>query len=142
MNNGTQASSSGASSAAVSGLRAVSVLVLAAGAAASLALMWRAGRNNPSCLLILMFAAWVLAPFMALSLANVYSKRWRVGVQVPLHVASVIVTVGTVAAYGRVLPMLRSTKPAAIFLIAPLVSWAVTLAAIAMAAATSRPERR
>jgi len=93
MNNGTQASSSGASSAAVSSLRAVSVLVLAAGAAASLALMWRAGRDNPSRLLILMFAAWVLAPFMALSLANVYSKRWRVGVQVPLHVASVIITV-------------------------------------------------
>lgn len=143
MNSGTPASSSGTiSSVVVNSLRAVSVPALAAGAAISLALMWRAGRNNTSRLLILAFAAWVLAPFVTLSLANVYSRRWRVGVQVPLQVASVIITVGAVAAYGRVLPMLQSTKPAAVFLITPLASWAVILTSVAIAAVTSRPERR
>ena len=122
-------------------LRGVSVLVLAAGAATSLALMWRAGRNNPSRLLILMFAAWVLAPFVALSLANAYSKRWRMGVQLGLQIASLLLTLGAVAAYGRVLPMLPSTKPAAVFLITPLALWAGLLAVIAVAAVTSRPER-
>src|SRR6266581_2250663 len=62
--------------------------------------MWRAGRNNPSRLLILMFAAWVLAPFVALSLANAYSKRWRMGVQLCLQIASLLLTLGAVAAYG------------------------------------------
>ena len=119
-------------------LRAVSVLVLAAGAAASLALMLRAGRNNPSRLLILMFAAWVIAPFVTLALANVYSRRWRVGVQAALQVASVIVTVGAVAAYGRVLPIPQSTKAGAIFLITPLASWAAILAVVAMASLISR----
>jgi hypothetical protein len=120
----------------------LSVLVLAAGAAISLALMWRAGRNNTSRLLIVVFAAWVLAPFVTLSLANVYSRRWRAGVQVPLQVASVIVTVGAVAAYSRVLPMLPSTKPAAVFLITPLASWAVIVASVAIGTVTSRPPRR
>jgi hypothetical protein len=40
------------------------------------------------------------------------------------------------------LPMLPSTKPAAVFLITPLASWAVIVASVAIGTVTSRPPRR
>ncbi|HEX7198860.1 MAG TPA: hypothetical protein VF213_05265, partial [Dongiaceae bacterium] len=47
-------------------LRRAALIAALAGAAGSLGLMHRAGHRNPSRLLVLLFALWVLSPFTAL----------------------------------------------------------------------------
>lgn len=47
-------------------LRAVALIAVVAGAGGSIGLMLWAGHRNPSRLLIVLFAIWVLSPFVAL----------------------------------------------------------------------------
>src|SRR5262245_21009562 len=52
-------------------LSASAQIAVVAGAGGSLGLMLYAGRRNPSWILLLLFAIWVLSPFVAAVLANV-----------------------------------------------------------------------
>jgi hypothetical protein len=45
--------------------------------------MFHAGRRNDSRVLLVLFALWVLSPFMVVVLANVVSKRWSVQTRAP-----------------------------------------------------------
>ena len=64
-------------------LRTVALIAVVAGAAGSIGLMLRAG--HPPLLLRVLFAIWVLSPFVALLVADKVSKRWSVIIRATLH---------------------------------------------------------
>src|SRR4051812_33961510 len=83
------------------------------GAAASVALVSYAGRHNPSRLLLLLFAGWVAAPFLATGWAKVPT------------VPSVIILAGSLTIYAAVALDLIHPKLGFIFLVVPFISWGV-----------------
>jgi hypothetical protein len=114
-------------------LRTVALVVLVAGAGVSLGLMLHTGRNNKSVLLLLLFAIWVLSPFIALLAANIVSRRWPVLARVTLYILTTILTLGSLVIYSGVLSP-PGTKPAFVFLVVPLVSWIFIAIVIPIAA--------
>jgi hypothetical protein len=97
-------------------------LVVLAGIVASLSLMFYAGRNNQSILLMSMFTAWVVSPFMVLLAASQVSAKWKDKHQVVLNLIMLVVPALSVLAYGgKVSP--AGTRPAFMFLVIPLASW-------------------
>ena len=76
------------------------LLLPAAGAVGSVALMLRVGRGNDSGILLGLFAIWVLSPFVALISVNVISKRWSLLTRATLHGVMLILTAGSLAIYG------------------------------------------
>ena len=82
-------------------LRAVARIAVVAGGVGSVGLMLLAGRSTPRLLLGL-FVIWVLAPFAALSWANMVSKRWSVLTRATLYCVTLVITLGSLAIYGDV----------------------------------------
>jgi hypothetical protein len=118
-------------------LRAVALIAAVAGAAGSVVFVLRNGQHNPSRILIGIFVAWVLSPFVAFALANVLSKRWSVLTGTTLHVMTLILIVISVAIYGNGVGLWGS-KPAFVFLMVPLASWVLMAIAIPIAVFVSR----
>ena len=118
-------------------LRTIAVVVVFVGAVGSLALMFRTGRNNRSVVLIALFFIWVISPFIGVLMANVFAKRWSVLFRVTLYILMIILSLGSLVAYSGVLSP-TGVKPAAVFLIVPLISWLLIVSAILMAAVMSR----
>ena len=83
-------------------LHAAALIAVLAGAVGSVGLMLRAGHRNPSRLLLVLFALWVLSPFIALVLANMVSKRWSVLTRATLYTVMLAIAVGSLAIYGDV----------------------------------------
>ena len=103
-------------------LRSIAVIAVLAGAGVSLGLMSHAGRQNNSVLLLLLFAGWVLSPFIALIVVNQISGRWTVLTRLILFCLMLVLTLASVITYSGVFSPL-GTKPAFVFLIVPLGSW-------------------
>ena len=82
-------------------LRASALIAVLVGAAGSVGLMLWAGRRNDSRILLLLFALWVLSPFMAFVLANMASRRWSVVSRATLHGVILVFTLVTLAIYGN-----------------------------------------
>jgi hypothetical protein len=88
----------------------------------SLYLMFSAGRNQKSIILIGLFTGWVLSPFLGIFAAGNIYKQWSAGQLRSLYILMIIIAIGSLVAYtGLLVP--PGTKPAFIFLINPLVSW-------------------
>lgn len=104
-------------------LRAVALIAALAGAAGSFGLMLRVGRRNPSLILLVLFAVWVLSPFVALLWANVVSKWWPVLTRTTLYTVTLVIALASLAIYGRVAFGPPRAQPAAAFLMVPLASW-------------------
>src|SRR5438128_1469406 len=81
-------------------LRGIGLVAVAAGAVGSIGFMLRAG--HPPLFLRVLFAIWVLSPFVALLFAHVVSKRWSVLTRATIHSLMLIVTAGSLAIYGNV----------------------------------------
>ena len=111
-------------------LHAVALIAVVAGASGSVGLMLWEGHRNPSRLLLVLFAIWVLSPFMALLLANIVSKRWSVITRATLHSVMLVLTLGSLAIYGEVALGPPRPKPASFFLVVPLASWLLIAAVI------------
>jgi hypothetical protein len=114
-------------------LHVVALTAALAGAGGSLALMLRAG--HPPLLLRVVFAIWVLSPFMALLFADIVSKRWSVITRTTLHIVMLVLALGSLAIYGYVVLRPREATPTFVFLVVPLGSWlfmtiVVTIAAL------------
>lgn len=91
-------------------LRTVALIAVVAGAVGSLGLMLRADERTPRFLLVLFFI-WVASPFAALAWANVVSKRWPVLTRAALYGVTLIITLGSLACYGKlVLPPAGSPR--------------------------------
>jgi hypothetical protein len=117
-------------------LRAVGLVAVTAGAVGSLGLMLRAG--HPPLFLRILFAVWVLSPFVALLLAHVVSKRWSVLTRATLYSLMLIVSVGSLAFYADVVFGPPRPKPASVFLLVPLGSWLLMAIAVSTVALISR----
>lgn len=119
-------------------LRAVSMIALMAGAAGSVGFMLRVGHHNNSQILLMLFGIWVLSPFMALVLANVFWKPGSVLTRATLYSVMLVVTLGPLAIYGYVALGPPRAKPASLFLIVPLVSWLFIAKTVPVSAFISR----
>lgn len=120
-------------------LRGIALVALGAGAVGSLGLMLRAG--HPPLFLRVLFAVWVLSPFVTLLWAHVLSKSWPVVTRATLYIVVLIVTVGSLAIYGNVVFGPPRPKPASVFLVVPLSSWLLMTIAVSIAALISRKRR-
>jgi hypothetical protein len=118
-------------------LRAAALIAVLAGAAGSLGLMLHAARHNDSQILLVLFALWVLSPFIALALANVVSKRWTVLTRATLHSVMLVLTIGSLAIYGDVALGPPRAKTAFVFVVVPPASWLLIAIAVPMAALIS-----
>ncbi len=116
---------------------AVLTLVLV-GAAGSLGLMFRAGHRQKSWILVLLFAIWVLAPFMALVAAHVLSTNWSVLTRATLYSFMLVVTLFSLAIYGEVAFRLPTAKVGFVFLAVPSASWLLIVIVLPVAALVSR----
>jgi hypothetical protein len=118
-------------------LRAAALIAVLAGAGGSVGLMLHAGRRNGSRILLVLFAIWVLSPFMALVLANGVSKRWSVLTRATLHSVMLILTLGSLAIYGYVALGPPRAKTASVFVVVPPASWLFIAIVVPLAALIS-----
>ena len=118
-------------------LRAAALIAVLAGAAGSVGLMLQAGRHNDSRILLVLFAIWVLSPFMALVLANVVSKRWSVLTRATLYSVTLVLSLGSLAIYGDVALGPPRAKPAFVFVVVPPASWLFIALVVPIAALIS-----
>ncbi len=123
-------------------MRTVALIAVFLGAVGSVALTGYAGRHNmhtPAMLLVL-FAGWVLSPFVALALAIFASSRWAAFTRAALHLSAVVVTLASLALYAHVSLALPSPRTA-VFVLVPPVSWLLTAAVLFAAALVARRHR-
>jgi len=99
-------------------------LIAVIGAAASLVFMFRTGRNNTSSMLMVMFAGWIMLPFVGLAVAELKSKAWSPMRRATLQSLMLVLGVASPLLYSGAIPMPGTVRPAFIFLMFPLVSWA------------------
>jgi hypothetical protein len=124
-------------------LHAAARIAVLAGAVGSVGLMLRAGHRNPSRPLLVLFAFWVLSPFITLILASMVSKRWSILTRVTLYAVMLVLTVGSLAIYGDVALGPPRTKAAFVFVAVPPASWLLIAIVVPIAALISgRPSRR
>jgi len=117
-------------------LRAVALTAVLAGAVGSVGLMLWIGHRNPSRLLLVLFAGWVLSPFMALLLAHMASKRWSFITRATLYGEMLILALGSLAFYADVVWRPRP-QPAFVFLVVPAGSWLLITIVVPIAALIS-----
>ena len=109
------------------------------GAAGSLTLMSIAGRHQRSPVLILLFAVWVLSPYVALVFARSSSMYWGVS-NAGLFFLTLAITLGCLGSYTSAGFGYIRAKAGFIFLIVPLLSWiaiAITFVAASLTSSTS-----
>jgi hypothetical protein len=123
-------------------LRRVAVISAPAGAACSVALMLHAGRRQQSRVLVLLFAIWVVSPFIAALIANSVSKRSPVGTRATLYVLMVLLTLGSLAIYGGVAFEYVKAKAGFVFLVVPFGSWLLIAAVVAAAMISAKQSGR
>jgi hypothetical protein len=109
-------------------LRIISLVIVTAASLASLIFTIRAGHRNKSVILILLFAIWVLSPFVTMAVAGVASVCWSNINRVRLYILMTLMSLISLGAYSGVLSP-HGTKTAFVFLIGPFLSW-VTLTVI------------
>jgi hypothetical protein len=117
--------------------RAIATALTLLAAVASLILVIRAGRHNSSVVLPILFIGWVGSPFVAVLLLNRISTPWSTLTRATLYWVMLIISAGCLVSYSGLLSP-SGAKPAFVFLITPLLSWLLIVAAIPIAASISR----
>ncbi len=118
-------------------IRSLALIATLVGAIGSLGLTLYTGRRNDSVFLILLFAIWVLSPFVALTTAGMLSKRWSVIRRLILYSLMIFISLGSLASYSGILSP-PGAKPAGVFLIVPLISLLLMAIVLLIAALLSR----
>lgn len=113
-----------------------------AGAGASLLFMYQVGHRNPSFVLMLLFTAWVLSPFVALLVSAMLSAGWTGPSRAALYGVMFAVSVLSPLAYGVVALGPPKSRPAFAFLVVPLASWALGAGALAVVSVIERRARQ
>jgi hypothetical protein len=117
------------------------VLITIACWVGSLCMMAITGHRNPSTVLLGMFALWVSLPFLALLWASGRSYPWPSRVRTALYVMMVVVSVASLAIYGRVAFGPPAGPPARAFLLVPPASCLVSAVVLLVAGMTARGGR-
>ena len=120
-------------------LRAVALVAVVVGAGGSLVLMLRAGRDTPRFLLVL-FVVWVLSPFVALAWANMVSNRWPALTRTTLYCVTLVITLGSLAIYGKLILPPAGSPHAFVFVAVPPVTWILMTIVVSIAALISRKQ--
>ena len=119
----------------------VARIAVVAGAVASIGLMLRAG--HPPLFLRVLFAIWVLAPFMALLVADAFSTSWSAVTRATLHGVMLFITLSSLAIYAYVVVRPPRSTPAFVWVVVPVASCLFMTIVIPMAAFISgRRSRR
>ena len=118
-------------------LRAAALIAVLVGAVGSVGLMLYVGRRNESRILLVLFALWVLSPFMVLAWANVASKRWSVLTRATFYSLSLVLTLGSLAIYGYIAFGPPRAKTAFVFVVVPPSSWLLIAIVVPIAALIS-----
>ncbi|MGC9996327.1 MAG: hypothetical protein ABSE79_13485 [Terriglobia bacterium] len=118
-------------------VRGAALSLVLAGAAGSLGLMFRAGHRENSRILLLLFAMWVLSPFMALVVAHVVSTRWSVPTRARLYSVMLVLTLASLAIYGDVAFGHSTVKVGFVFLAVPFASWLLIVIVLPVAVLVS-----
>jgi hypothetical protein len=115
-------------------LRAIALVALISGAACSLWLTLRAGHNNPSIVLIILFAGWDLLPFAGLA------WLWSRARSAATLLVALLVALGSPAVYGYAVFGPPRPQIASWFLMVPLASW-ILIGIAAISARSASPSR-
>ena len=107
-------------------LRTAALTIMLVGAASSLYFMFRTASNQKSIVLLGLFTAWVLSPFVGLILADRHSRQWTKNLYIWLYLTMILLTIVSLTAYSGIWTLLK-TPPAFKFLIIPFLSWLVIL---------------
>ena len=110
-------------------LRTTALIVALVGAVGSLYFMFSASRKQNSIILLGLFTAWVLSPFVGLFISNKISNRWTVTARSLLYWLMIVLTISSLVAYSGAFNT-PHTKNAFIFLIVPLISWILLIIAV------------
>jgi len=117
--------------------RIIAVIAVVAGAIITFYLIFQAGGNNKSILLLFLFIVWDLSPFAALLAANSVSQHWPVAVKIVLYSLMFIIAAGSTIYYWSI-AWLTGPSRTGPFLIIPLVSWLMMVIIIPASAAFLR----
>jgi hypothetical protein len=123
-------------------LRIAALSAMLAGGVGSLGLMLRAGHRNPSRILMLLFALWVLSPFAALGWAYVASQRWSNLTQATLYCLTLAVALVSLIAYAVVALGPPRAQTAFVFVVVPPASWLLMAVVVPIAALISRRRQK
>ena len=114
-------------------LRAAGMVALLAGAVGSVGFVFYYGQRNPSRLLIVLFAVWVLSPFVALLAVDAKSTRWPPRTRATLYGVMLVIAVGSLATYANAALGPPRAQGAFAFVIVPPLSWLLSGIAISIA---------
>jgi hypothetical protein len=117
-------------------LHAVALTATVAGAVGSVGLMLLAG--HPPVLLRILFAIWVLSPFIAFILADIVGKEWSAITRMTLYCVMLAVTLISLALYLNTVLRPPDSTPAYMFVVVPLGSWILMLIVVPIAAMMAR----
>ncbi len=81
-------------------LGTTALIVALVGAVGSLYFMFSAGREQKSIILLGLFTAWVLSPFVGLFISNKISNRWTAPARALLYWLIIVLTIGSLVAYS------------------------------------------
>jgi len=99
-------------------LRSVTLLAVVFGAIGSIGLL-RHAQKHPPPLLVAGFVVWVLAPFVILGIAILFSGRWSAKIRATLCVVTLFVAVASLAIYVDDNVAHRAAKPAFVYVAVP-----------------------
>ena len=135
--------SHGRTESGIFGLRAAASIAVFAGAVGSVGLLLRATNRNPSQLLVVVMAIWVVSPFVALFWASIVSKRWSVLTRVTLYGVMLVVPLSSLAIYVADAIWPRTSPGPFVFIPVPPASWLFSALVVMVAALISgRRSRR
>jgi pheromone shutdown protein TraB len=124
-------------------LHATARIAALVGAIVSIALMLWVGRRNSSWLLLLLFAIWVSAPFVALAAAQMTLARpWSALTRAAMRGLTIAVAIGTLATYAWVAFGPPRAQPAFAFIVTPPLSMLVVVIGLGLTALWSRARSR
>ncbi len=112
--------------------------ILLAGAGA-LFLTLYVGRNNHSFVLPMLFAFWVTAPFIAISVLHRRAQLWSSTARSMLEITGFLITLISLGLYARVAYGPAQVRPASFFLVVPALSW-IAIAALTLYGRRSVPQ--
>jgi glucose dehydrogenase len=112
--------------------RAAGLISTLAGAVGSVGFVFYYGRRNPSRLLIVLFAIWVLSPFVALLAADARSRRWPPQARATLCGVMLVIAAGSLATYANAALGPPKAQGAFAFVIVPPLSWLLSGVAVSI----------
>lgn len=89
-----------------------------------------------------LFGVWVLSPFLGALVASSISKRWVAVTRATLDVATIVLTLASLAIYADVAFGYAKAKVGFVFLVVPLTSWFLLAASVGISALICRRHSR